>query len=116
MRLRQAVSRVEGFTLIFDSVAIFPAGTVYLVPSPSPGLRTLFEATVSAFPGAAAERRYDWVPHLTVSRRGGEAVAEMVRAELAGIEPLAVTVTEVSGWEYLPDGRWIKRATAALAG
>ena len=36
--------------------------------------------------------------------------------ELESSGPLAWDVTEVSAWEYLPIGRWIKHVSAQLAG
>jgi 2'-5' RNA ligase len=117
-RLRRAVSAVEPFTLRLDSVAAFPAGTVYLQPRPSSGLHTLFEALTAAFPefppyGGAYD---DWRPHLTVSRRGGAIVADEVRAGSASSRNLTLVVEEVSAWECSPSGRWVKRLGAPLAG
>lgn len=115
--LRHAVSAVEPFALQFGSVATFPAGTVYLKPESSPELHALFETLADAFPefppyGGTFER---WLPHMTVSREGGEAVADEVRVELAGVGPLTLVVREVSAWELLPSGRWAKRLSAPLA-
>ena len=117
-RLQQATQRVAPFRVTFESVGTFPAGTVYLQPHHSPELNALFDRLTKAFAefppcgGAFAE----WLPHLTVSRRGGEPLADQVRTELASAGPLALDVAEVSGWEYLPSGRWIKRVSAHLAG
>ena len=117
-RLRQATRRVAPFQLRFDSVGTFPAGSVYLQANHSPELHALFNTLTQAFPefppyGGAFD---EWLPHLTVSRRGGEPIADEVRTELASTGPLALDVTEVSAWEYLPSGRWIKHVTAPLAG
>lgn len=109
---------MEPFTLRLDSVTTFPAGTVYLQPRPSPEVRTLFEGLTDAFPefppyGVAYD---DWLPHMTISRRGGAVVADEVRAELTSSSNLALVVEEVSAWECLSSGRWVKRVSAALAG
>ena len=117
-RLGRAVHRIPSFQLRFSSVGTLPTGHVYLDPEPSRDLATLFSALTNAFPefppydGAFSE----WLPHLTVSRRGGEPIATDVRHELAAHGPLVLDVNEVSAWEYLPSGRWIRHLTAPLAG
>lgn len=115
-RLQEAVGNVARFELAFGSVGTFPAGTVFLSPDPSPGLEALFQALLTAFPdyppyGGQFE---GWVPHLTVSRRGGEQVAAAVRATLEASGPLRLLVDEVSGWGYLPNGHWIRGGSASL--
>ncbi len=117
-RLREATRQVAPFRLRFTSVGTFPTGHVYLQPEPSRELDALFAALTGAFPefppygGAFSE----WLPHLTVSRRGGEPAAREVRSELGARGPLDLDVDEVSAWEYLPNGRWIRHVTAPLAG
>ncbi|QNN54933.1 2'-5' RNA ligase family protein [Nocardioides mesophilus] len=93
-RLREAARGVEPFRLHFTSVGTFPSGHVYLQPDPAAGLDALFAALTEAFPefppyGGAFS---DWLPHLTVSRRGGEATASEVRREVEAAGPLALDV------------------------
>jgi 2'-5' RNA ligase len=116
-RLQEAVGRVAPFELTFRTVSTFPAGTVFLSPDPSPGLESLFQALLTAFPdyppyGGQFE---GWVPHLTVSRRGGEEVAVDVRAELQARGPLRLVADEVSGWGYRPTGHWVRGGSAPLS-
>jgi 2'-5' RNA ligase len=117
-QLLQITRNVAPFRLLFDSVGTFPAGTVYLQPRRSPELQALFDTLTRAFPdfppngGAFAE----WLPHMTVSRRGGETVANEVRAELITVGPLILEVAELSAWEFMSSGRWVKRVSADLAG
>ncbi len=49
-RLQEAVAHVAQFELAFRTVGTFPAGTVFLSPDPSPGLESLFQALLTAFP------------------------------------------------------------------
>lgn len=90
---------------------------MFLSPDPSPGLDSLFQALLTAFPdyppyGGQFE---GWVPHLTVSRRGGEEVAVDVRGELQARGPLRLVVDEVSGWGYHPTGHWVRGGSASLS-
>ena len=93
-RLREATRPVVPFRLRFASVGTFPTGHVYLQPEPSSELHALFAALTGAFPefppygGAFSE----WLPHLTVSRRGGEPAAREVRSELGACGPLDLDV------------------------
>ncbi|QNN51154.1 2'-5' RNA ligase family protein [Nocardioides mesophilus] len=117
-RLRGAARGVEPFRLQFTSVGTFATGHVYLRPDPSAELDELFAALTEAFPefppyGGAFS---DWLPHLTVSRRGGEATASEVRREVEASTPLTLDVHEVSAWEYLPSGRWVRHLTVPLGG
>ena len=117
-RLCLAVHQIAPFQLRLSSVGTLPTGHVYLDPEPSRDLSALFSALTHAFPefppygGAFSE----WLPHLTVSRRGGEPTATDVRCELEAHGPLVLDVDEVSAWEYLPSGRWIRHVTAPLGG
>lgn len=117
-RLCEANRSVAQFRLRFTSVGTFLTGHVYLRPDPSSELDALFAALTAAFPefppygGAFSE----WLPHLTVSRRGGEPAARVVRSELGACGPLDLDVREVSAWECLASGRWVKHVTAPLAG
>ena len=93
---------VAPFSFALERTAIFPDGTIHLVPEPDASLRALTAAARRSLPGVEPYwGRFDPVPHLTLDRRGVGVTLESTAAAVAGSLPARASVTELilSWWE-----------------
>jgi 2'-5' RNA ligase len=95
------VARIAQATASFDvklaQVGEFPDGVFYLHPEPDGELRELTASLAAAFPDHPpyGGGYGDVVPHLTLDRRSATVTAATVRASVARLLPLTVTVDRI---------------------
>jgi len=89
--------RGEPFGYELREVAVFPDGTIHLVPEPLEPFVMLTKALVAAFPQCPpyAGRFPDSTPHVTLEREAPDISVASVRTELAGLLPIAQTVSRI---------------------
>ena len=92
------IARAAGpFDVKLAQVGEFPDGVFYLHPEPDGQLRELTSRLVTAFPRFPpyGGRYGDVVPHLTLDRRSATVKAATVRASVARLLPLTVTIDRI---------------------
>ncbi|WP_245565445.1 2'-5' RNA ligase family protein [Nocardioides insulae] len=96
-RVGEVLSGVSPFEVKLGEVSVFPDGLIHLRPSPDEPFTALTRALAAAFPGYApyAGRFPDPVPHLTLDQVGGAVSLSSVRADLADLLPVTLTVDRV---------------------
>lgn len=89
--------RGEPFGYELREVAVFPDGTIHLVPEPLEPFAMLTKALVAAFPQCPpyAGRFPDSTPHVTLEREAPGISVASVRTELAGLLPIAQTASQI---------------------
>ena len=85
------------FEVTFSEVGEFPDGLLHLVPTVADDLRTLTSRLAEAFPATPPGGGLfpDSTPHLTLDQRSGSVTPETVRATVAHLLPLTVTVERI---------------------
>jgi 2'-5' RNA ligase len=92
------IARAAGpFDVKLAQVGEFPDGVLYLPPEPDGQLRDLTSRLVAAFPRFPpyGGRYGDVVPHLTLDRRSAAVKAATVRASVARLLPVTVTIDRI---------------------
>ena len=117
------VARITRAAVPFDvklaQVSEFPDGVLYLRPEPGNQLRRLTSRLVAAFPDYPpyGGRYGDVVPHLTLDRRSATVKAATVRASVARLLPLTVTIDRIDlQWWANHDCRRLRTWSLGQAG
>lgn len=91
--LHDIAQRSAPFTTTLGDVAEFPDGLIHLRATPDHGFRQLTNELVVAFPEHRPYAgQFDVAPHLTLDRRSDEVTTEWVRAAVAHLLPIHLTV------------------------
>jgi len=96
-RVARIASQAGPFEVTLAEIGEFPHGVIYLRPAPDMALRELTARLAAEFP--------DWppyggqyegvVPHLTLDRRSASVTPATVRATVAHLLPVTVTVQRI---------------------
>jgi len=120
--IAEIAGRIAPFDASFAVVERFPAGVVYLAPSPADTFKRITAQFVEAFPDCPPYRGAypDPIPHLTVGTGFDESAAGALAATLADDLPISTTVdrltllVEDDRGQWTVDRHWLLTGQAAL--
>jgi 2'-5' RNA ligase len=97
LRVARLASAAGPFEVTLAEIGEFPDGVIHLRPVPDGPLRDLSGRLAAAFPGYPpyGGRYADVVPHLTLDRRSPSVTPATVRATVAHLLPVTVTVDRI---------------------